>query len=65
MRQRLCPLELSGIMTFAVLAILTLTTSLAWKERARLLAENQRLSEWFEPLQLAESDARLLVASNP
>ena len=50
MRQRFCPLELYAIMTFAVLAILTLTTGLAWKERARLLAENERMREWFDPL---------------
>jgi Mg2+/citrate symporter len=38
-------LELSAIMTFGVLAILTLSTSLAWRERARLIAENERLQQ--------------------
>jgi hypothetical protein len=45
LRQRFCPLELSAIMTFALLAILTLTTGMAWKERSRLVAENTELRE--------------------
>ena len=45
LRQRFCPLELSAIMTFALLAILTLTTGLAWKERSRLVTENEELRE--------------------
>ena len=45
MRNRLWPLELSAVMTFGVLAILTLTTGLAWKERARLIADNERLQQ--------------------
>jgi len=57
MRQRFYPLELSAVMTFALLAILTLTTGLAWKERARLLADNERMREWFAPLaELASVD---------
>jgi hypothetical protein len=36
-------LELSAIMTFGLLAILTLSTGLAWRERAQLIADNESL----------------------
>lgn len=56
MRRRLWPLELSAIMTFGVLSILTLSQGLAWKERARLIAENERL-RWqvAQPVHVANS----------
>ena len=43
MNRRLWPFELSGVMTFGVLAILTLASGISWKERGRLVSENQRL----------------------
>jgi hypothetical protein len=43
MDRRLWPFELSAIMTFGVLATLTLSTGVAWKERTRLIAENAHL----------------------
>jgi hypothetical protein len=53
MSKRLWPLELSAIMTFGVLAILTLSTGIAWKERVQLLAENERLKGTIaHPVQL-------------
>jgi hypothetical protein len=56
MRRRLWPLELSAVMTFGVLAILTLSQGLAWKERARLLGENDQLRRQIPlPLQVAHS----------
>ena len=45
MNKRLWPLELSAIMTFGVLAVFTLSVSITWKERSRLIAENQQLRE--------------------
>jgi hypothetical protein len=45
MRHRLWPLELSAIMTFGVLAILTLSSGLAWRERTRLISDNERLQQ--------------------
>lgn len=45
MGKRLWPLELSAIMTFAVLAIITLSSGIAWKERAQLIAEKEELNQ--------------------
>ena len=43
MNRRLWSLDLSAVMTFGVLAILTLTTGISWKERARIITHNQQL----------------------
>jgi hypothetical protein len=43
MNRRLWSLELSAVMTFGVLGILTLTTGISWKERAQIMACNQEL----------------------
>lgn len=43
MNRRLWSLELSAVMTFGVLAILTLATGISWKERSQIIARNQQL----------------------
>lgn len=63
MNRRLWPLELTSVMTFGVLGILTIASGISWKERGRLISENERLQS--ELLQAQIADSHQLVTVDP
>jgi hypothetical protein len=63
MNRRLWSLELSAVMTFGLLGILTLTSGISWKERGRLISENQRLHWELTQARIAEP-CRLAAAKD-
>ena len=63
MNRRLWSFELSAVMTFGVLGILTLTSGISWKERGRLVSENQRLHWELTQVRAAEA-CRVAAADN-
>jgi hypothetical protein len=42
-------------MTFGVLAILTLTSGIAWKERGKLISQNERLRRELTRARMADA----------
>ena len=63
MNRRLWSFELSAVMTFGMRGILTLTSGITWKERGRLISENQRLSGELTRARMAEL-CQLAAAAN-
>jgi hypothetical protein len=55
MNRRLWPLELTSVMTFGVLGILTIASGISWKERGRLISENERLQTQLLQARIADS----------
>lgn len=65
MGKRLWPLELSAIMTFAVLAIITLSSGIAWKERAQLIAEKEELNQEIQLFRYLNAQLESVNGDNP